>query len=190
VGAFTKHHPEVSIALKIGDTGEIINNILAGAIEFGIVGAQAGEKELSQEPLVEDDMCLVIPTDHRWADRQRVNLEMLRAEPFIVRERGSGTLKSLQLNLARQGASMDDFKIVAEMGSTEAVIQGIKSGLGVSILSRIAVSESLQGGTVQALAIDGLDLKRSFYLTRHKDRSPSPLGRTFITFLEENLTIP
>lgn len=188
VGAFTKRHPEVTIALKIGDTEAIINNILSGIIEFGIVGARAGEKKLAQDRLVEDEMCLLIPDGHKWTDRKKVTLKMLADEPFIVREPGSGTLKSLQMNLGHTGKSMENFKIVAEMGSTEAIIQGIKGGLGVSILSRIAVTESLHAGTLKALAIEGLNLKRSFYLTRHKYRSPSPLSRAFTEFLKENLT--
>lgn len=75
--------------------------------------------------------------------------------------------------------------IVAELGSTAAVIQGIKSRVGISILSPIAVAEDLKAGTVSALEISGVNLKRSFYLTRHKERSPSPLCKTFMAFINE-----
>jgi DNA-binding transcriptional LysR family regulator len=63
------------------------------------------------------------------------------------------------------------------------VIQGIKSKAGVSILSAIAVEEELQQGTLKALDIEGLELNRSFYLTTHKHRTPSPLSKAFIKFL-------
>ena len=82
---------------------------------------------------------------------------------------------------------MRDFNIAAVMGGTAAVVQGIKSKVGVSIISTIAISEDLQSGNLKALSVEGLDLKRSFYLTRHRHRSPSPLGQAFIEFLKEEL---
>jgi len=69
---------------------------------------------------------------------------------------------------------------MAEMGSTVSVIQGIKQNIGVSILSEIAVSEELKSGTLKSLVVDRLNLVRSFYLTRHKLRSLSPLGAAFL----------
>ena len=72
------------------------------------------------------------------------------------------------------------------MGSTEAVIQGIKSMVGISILSPIAVVDELKAGTLKALTIKDLNLKRSFYLTWHKDRSASPLGKAFMDFIKKS----
>ena len=109
-------------------------------------------------------------------------------EPFIVRERGSGTLKSIKLSLKEKGYASENLNIVAEMGSTEAVIQGIKSNVGVSILSTIAVAEELKAGTLKALTIKELNLKRSFYLITHKQRSASPICKAFISFLEKEFT--
>jgi DNA-binding transcriptional LysR family regulator len=106
-------------------------------------------------------------------------------EPFIVRERGSGTLKSIKLSLKEKGYTSENLNIIAEMGSTEAVIQGIKSNVGVSILSTIAVAEELKAGTLKALTIKELNLTRSFYLITHKQRSPSPLCKAFIKFLKK-----
>jgi DNA-binding transcriptional LysR family regulator len=104
-----------------------------------------------------------------------------------VRENGSGTLASIQLSLASRGYTIEDLKIAAELGSTEAVRQGIKNNVGVSILSTLAVSEDLKIGSLKSIAVKGLQLKRSFYLTRHKYRSLSPLSRVFIEFLKKEL---
>jgi DNA-binding transcriptional LysR family regulator len=89
------------------------------------------------------------------------------------------------LSLKEKGYSSENLNIIAELGSTEAVIQGIKSKVGVSILSTIAVAEELRAGTLKALTIKKLNLKRSFYLITHKRRSPSPLCNAFIIFLKK-----
>ena len=133
-------------------------------------------------------MRLIIPADHHWAIEKRVSLSMLLTEPFIIREQGSGTLKSLQQSLANKGHHIEDLKVVAELGSAQAICQGIKSNAGVSILSTLAVSEDLEAQNLIALEVDGLNLKRNFYLTRHRYRSPSPLSQAFVQFLEQKLS--
>jgi DNA-binding transcriptional LysR family regulator len=154
---------------------------------MGVVGAQSGEKKIFQEKLIEDEMRLIVPENHTWARKKIIPLDLLLTEPFIVRENGSGTLTSIQLSLASEGYTIEDLKIAAELGSTEAVRQGIKNNVGVSILSTLAVSEDLKIGSLKSIAVKGLKLKRSFYLTRHKYHSLSPLSRVFIEFLKKEL---
>ncbi len=187
VGTFSEHYPDVFISLSISDTEKIINDTLSYELELSIVGAKIKNKNILQEKILEDEMRLIIPADHKWSKKKRINLKMLLEEPFIIRERGSGTLKSIQNSLADKGRSIEDLKIIAEMGSTEAITQGIKSKVGVSILSAIAVEEELKLGTLKALDIEGINLKRSFYLTRHKYRSVSPLCLEFINFLKKEM---
>ena len=185
IGAFTTVYPEVTISLVIGDTDQIIQDVLSGSPEFGIVGAKTSNKNIYQEKLIEDEMRLIVTSDHKWANEKHVSPDWIFKEPFIVRERGSGTLKSIKLSLKEKGYSSENLNIIAELGSTEAVIQGIKSKVGISILSTIAVAEELKAGTLKALTIKKLNLKRSFYLITHKQRSPSPLCNAFINFLKK-----
>ncbi|MBU0987716.1 MAG: LysR family transcriptional regulator [Proteobacteria bacterium] len=189
IGAFTNQHPDVTVALIIGDTKKIIEDTLSGELEAGVVGAESSDKRIVQNKLIEDEMQLIVPADHKWADKNHIKLEMLFKEPFIIREHGSGTLQSINHSLMKKGYTKEDLSVIAEMGSTQAVIQGIKSKLGISILSTIAITEELQAGTLKALAVQGLDLKRSFYLTRNQHRSTSPLCKAFIKFLENKFII-
>ena len=189
VGAFKSIYPRVNISLIIRDTAEIINSVLDGEIDLGIVGAVSDDNNIFQEILIEDEMCLVIPANHPFHDQKRIKVSQLLAEPFIIREKGSGTLKSIQLSLKTHGYQIEKFNIVAEIGNTAAVIQGIKSGIGVSILSRIAVAEEIASGALKALTIEGIDLKRNFYLTRHKLRTGSPINNAFIQYLKNTLSL-
>lgn len=186
IGAFTQSYPEVTISLHIGDTDKITQDIVSGIIELGVVGAKSSDRNITQDKLIEDEMQLVVPADHKWAKTKGVKLKEIFKEPFIIREQGSGTLKSIQLGLSEKGYGIGDLNIIAEMGSTTAVIQGIKSKVGISILSPIAVREELKSQALKALTIQGLNLKRSFYITKQKQRSTSPLCNAFIEFLKKN----
>jgi DNA-binding transcriptional LysR family regulator len=188
MGAFKKRYPDVKISLQIGDTQKIIEDVLSDRLEMGIVGAKSPDKEILQESLIEDQMGLVLAGDHRWARQKNVDLKSLCTEPFIIREKGSGTLDSIQHNLMRCGHTLEEFNVVAEMGSTAAVIQGVKNHLGVSILSAVAVQEDVRNGSLQTIGIQGLNLKRSFHLTRRRNRTASPLCRAFVDFIRSELS--
>lgn len=187
IGAFTRQFTDVNISLVIGDTRSVIEQVLSGDLEMGVVGARSSSKKVVQDRLVSDEMRLVVPAGHQWAGKKQIELDRIFKEPFILREKGSGTLKSIEKSFAKQGASIEDLAVVARIGSTEAVRQGIKSGMGVSILSPIAVREDVKNKVLDTLSINGLDLSRHFYLTRHNHRSESPLCRTFINFMKEKL---
>ncbi len=185
IGDFLKKYKNVNITVIIGDTEQIINDILEYRLELAIVGATTDLKQIKQKKLIEDEMGLIIRSDHKWASRDHVSIDMLLSEPFIIREQGSGTLKSIQNSFSKINRDISSLNIIAQLGSTAAVIQGIKSNVGVSIFSTRAVKEELAAGTLKALSVKGVDLKRNFYLTTHKDRTASPLCRAFTDFLEE-----
>jgi DNA-binding transcriptional LysR family regulator len=188
IADFKRTYPDVIISVVIGDTDHIIEGVLEASLELGIVGARAETRKIVQEKLIEDEMRLIVPSAHRWAGKKRVSLKRLVSEPFILREQGSGTLRSLGQSLSECGYSIEDLNVVAELGSTQAICQGIKTGTGVSIISKLAVAEDLEAGKLDALEVEGLGLKRNFYLTQHRYRSRSPLCKAFVKFLEEKLS--
>ncbi len=179
IGKFTRIHPQINIHLEIGDTRNIIQYILDGKLELGVVGAKSNDINIIQKKLVEDQMCLTVPVGHKWFGKKSVPMEALFNEPFIQREDGSGTLKSLTLSMQKRGYDIHNLNTAAIMGSTEAVRQGIKNHVGISVVSAIAVADDVRSGTLATLDIDGIELRRCFYLTRHKIRTPSPLSISF-----------
>lgn len=184
IGSFIKRFPEVTLSLEISDSEKIVSDILEGSIELGVVGAVYSHKHLAQGALIKDRMRLIIHKDHKWNSQGSITPSMLKDEPYIAREPGSGTFKSLKNSLKESGIDPAHLKVVATMGNTAAVCQGIKSGLGVSVLSTNAVEDDLKRGTLKALDIEGVDLSRHFYLTTHKSRTLSPLSDTFMNFLK------
>jgi DNA-binding transcriptional LysR family regulator len=127
---------------------------------------------------------LAVPGQHPWARRKAVSLQELRQAPFILREEGSGTLKILDDYLRK--ATQDSSKILnvtARFGSSTAVKEGIKAGLGVSILSARAIDTEVKAGLLRALKVKGLLMSRTFYLIRNKLRIASPACQAMLDFL-------
>ncbi len=185
LGKFKQAYPQVTVTLIESDTAGIIQDTMEGRVELGIVGAKAREIQLVQEKVMDDKMYLIVPKGHKWAAAGHVKLEELIKEPFIMREPGSGTRKSIEHVLDKSGHWSGQLNVVAEMGSTEAVRQAIKAGVGVSILSECAVGDELAAGTLKKVGINGISFQRAFYLIIHKHRTQSPLCHAFAKFLKE-----
>jgi len=127
---------------------------------------------------------LIVSAAHPWHGRQRVTLEELRGEPLLLREQGSGTRAALEAALGAAGTDIGAFRVVGEMGSTQAIKQAVKAGVGVSLVSRRAVEEECRAGSLWCLRVQDLAISRAFYLATHRERSRSPLAEAFRGFVE------
>jgi DNA-binding transcriptional LysR family regulator len=129
-------------------------------------------------------MVLIAPPGHSVADSGSVDLATLQDEYFVVREKGSGTRLMTEKALNQAGLpGFSSFRVVAEMGSTEAVRQAVKAGIGLAIVSERAVEEDVAHGLLVSIALKGIDLTRKFYLVWRRRRTLSPLARDFMEFI-------
>jgi DNA-binding transcriptional LysR family regulator len=184
LGKFIKKYPRVKPILRIGDSAGIVEEVLDGKVEIGFVGFKNADSRLSFDKIWQDEMVLTVPKSHPWSRRKFVQLADLRAQNFISREHGSGTLDSFRHLLARKRPSADELLNVAmELGSTAAVKEALISGCGISILSRISISRELADGILVAVAIRGLKMERDFYEVCYKQRPLSPVAQAFRKFL-------
>ena len=184
IGSFNEKYPSISVVLTVADTREIESRVLEGTLELGVIGSKGSHKRLRYQELWKDELVLAIPAKHRWAKKEVVSMAELLEEPFIMRERGSGTLKSMEASLRDpESKAAGSLQVVARFGSSTAVKEGIKAGLGASILSARAIDTELKTGILKALRLKGLPMHRSFYLARDRRRIASPLCQAMIDFL-------
>jgi DNA-binding transcriptional LysR family regulator len=185
LGAFIRKHREVKPILRIGDSAGIVEEVLDGKVEIGFVGFKNADVRLSFDKIWQDEMVLTVPKGHPWSRRKFVQIGDLRAENFISREQGSGTLASFRHLLARyRKSSADLLNVAMELGSTAAVKEALISGFGVSILSRTSIKRELAEGILIEVPIRGLKLKRDFYEVCYKRRPLSPVAQAFRSFLK------
>lgn len=182
--SFKAHHPAIQATLKIAGTAVVAGDLLDGNLELGLIGAPWKDPRLECSELFGDELVLAVHAEHPWSKRRAIAPEELADEPFILRENGSGTRMVMSQALKESGFDPARLTVVAEMESTEAVRQGIKAGLGISILSFLAVEEDVRWGSLMTVPIKGVCMERSFYLIRRKNRQLSPLGLAFFRHLQ------
>jgi DNA-binding transcriptional LysR family regulator len=185
LGTFVKKYPGVKPILRIRDSAGVVEDLLDGKVELGFVGFKNDDTRLTFAKMWKDEMVLAIPKNHPWSRRKSIQLKELKAEKFIARESGSGTLDSVMELLSDSRKPPEEvFNISMELGSTEAIKEALKAGFGVSILSRISIRHELAEGTIVEIPIRGLTMKRDFYEVFHRRRPLHPIAQAFRAFLK------
>ncbi len=185
---FRKRYPHVTVRLEIADTNKVHQGVLDGLYELGVAGYRSKDSRLFHEDLWEDELVLAIPADHQWAGRKSISIEDVMKEPLILREEGSGTQKSLE-DYFRQakGHNIDAFRVSARLGTSTAVKEAVKAGLGAAFLSHHALAAELEQGVVKVLRLKDRRITRRFYMIRDKRRTASPLCEAISSFLIETV---
>lgn len=183
IGRFKKTHPNITVTLKIGDTQDIIDMIMDGIVEAGVIGSIADDKRIECREFSKDELVLVASSRHFKGIKNQIGIKDLKNIPLIVREKGSGSRKTLEDVLKKNGVNMNELNIAAEVGSTEAVKQSVRAGIGASFLSLFAVKNEIPRKILRKISIKGFHVSRHFYIATNKARAISPICRSFIKTL-------
>jgi DNA-binding transcriptional LysR family regulator len=173
IAAFRKIHPKVRITAVTGNTDGMLEALVMGRIELALIEGPEQRKDLRIEPFMEDHMVLVVPPSHEWAG-QEVTPAMIKNEPLLMREYGSGSRRVIEQALAAKGVKAKDTQISMEFDSTEALLSAAAVGLGVAFVSRWAVRNQLALGTLKLAYAKELKLSRWFSLAIAS--GPEPRG--------------
>ena len=178
---FRKKFPSISFQILISDSKGIIENISRHELLLGIVGAKLGNEHIKYMPFIEDEL-IVVSSPHLSKNRMMTLQELLKF-PMVLREEGSGTRKETEKFLANKGISLENVHIAGVFGSTDAIKQAVKAGLGVSILSKFSVADELKYKILEEIKLTDIQMKRRFYIVTHKKRTLPRLYETFLNYI-------
>ncbi|MBY0204493.1 DNA-binding transcriptional LysR family regulator [Paenibacillus intestini] len=185
LGPFAKQYPDISIVMKVMNTTQIMDEILKHQLNFGLIEAPVNHPDMIVEPVMQDELKLIVPAGHDLAGRGKVNLEEVMNYPFVLREEGSGTRQVMEGQLQKKKIDPNDMNVVMELGSTGAVKSAVEAGVGITMLSPSSVQHELALGLVHIVDIRGLEFKRQFYAI-HLKSSLLPLSAVaFLGYLRQ-----
>ena len=183
LGQFRRVYPGIQLELIIANTRSIVQRILSGEIDLGVVGERPHQHsdELEMIDYVEDEIVLVAAPDHPIAQLSSLTAQRVVSEGLIVREAGSATRQTAERHLESLGAFP---QIVLELGSNQAVKQAAAAaGGGIGVVSRLGVAAEVMAGMLTVLKVKGWNCRRPLTLVYPKDRYLSPAQRAFRVFL-------
>jgi DNA-binding transcriptional LysR family regulator len=178
---FAEAHAEVTVDLSISDTQTIVDRVARRELELGIVGATPRNRSVVYEAFFRDEVILVCPPRHRYAE-QTVTLDDLRGEPLIIMQEGAGVRQVIEDELRKSGTRLRDLDVRLELGLQESVKSAVEAGHGVTFISRTAVEPELAAGTLAAARVKGLEPSREISLVRAAGRVATRVADAFVEF--------
>ena len=162
----------------VGGTSErIVEQILVGHLDVGIVSLPVEASDLTTETLRSDRLAAVMNPTHRLAGEKSVTVERLAAEPLILSEHGGNTRRLLDLFFEKHHLEPT---IIMELQRTEAIIKMVELGFGVTILPQGAVRTAVARGTLRAMPVQGLDVRWQFGVAYLKSDYIAPALESFL----------
>jgi len=182
VAAFRRENPRVEVSAISGNTDEILEALVAHRIQLAMIEGPGLRKDIHIEPFMEDEMVLVVPAGHEWADHT-IAIDDLKSAPLLMREFGSGSRRIIEIALKKCGLKKRDIKTTMELDSTEGLLSAVEAGLGVTFVSRWAVRNQIALGTLRLAHVKGLEVTRQFSLAYPSGPVPMGSAGVFRNFL-------
>ena len=174
---FSNRHPAIAMEVRVLNTRRCIEMVRTGSAEIALVEGPVEDPEVVSEVFGHDELVVVAAPDHPLARRRkRIPLERILSERLMAREIGSGTRDILDRELARRNLSWTPSM---EVESAEAIKRFVAAGLGLGVLSELAVAHEVDDGNLVRLRIEEFSLVRDLSVARSRIRSESAAGVAF-----------
>lgn len=184
LAVFGTNHPRVRVRAAVSDSAAVIGLVESGAASVGLVGRKGDDPHLEFRHLADDRIVVVTPPGHALGKKKRVTMRELAAHPLVLREAGSGLRHCFEKALERAGHSLSDLHVVLDLGSNEAIKEAVLRGVGVAVLSALAVRKEVATGRLLALEVQGVGCDREMFLVTDRRRVLPIPARLFVSLLE------
>jgi DNA-binding transcriptional LysR family regulator len=182
LGAFHLRHPGVALQLRVANRAAVRAHLLEEEVDLVIAGRPPEVEGLVAEPFLANPLVAVASPEHVLVGQGRVALTRLAEEVFLLREEGSGTRAAVEEVFEVAGIPL---KVGMVLGHVEAIKRAVAAGLGVSVLSVLAVRREKQYGTLAILDVEQFPIQRRWYIARLAERPLIASAEVFIAFLHE-----
>ena len=168
IARFRRMYPMVRANVIVTSRDSVIKKLASGEVALGISSRRIQHRDLEYEDFFGDEVILIVPVEHPWANFRRVYPDDLLDEPMILREESAGTIEVLKKGLLEHDISFDMLNIAMVLGNAEAIEMAVEEGIGVAFISRLAAARGIELGRAVEVKVEGMNLYRKIYLARNQ----------------------
>jgi DNA-binding transcriptional LysR family regulator len=182
LGAFRLQEPDLRVRVDVTHSPSVLRELRDGRADVGFVEGLDPLDGFRHRTLRDDELRLTVSAGHRWARRRTLRAAELGAEPYVAREAGSGTRSVADAALARAGIAL---RPTLEVASTQGVKRALASGDGFALLSPLSIADEVREGTLVAVRVADVDLRRRLVAVHLGRTPPTAVARRFWRWLGE-----
>jgi DNA-binding transcriptional LysR family regulator len=174
---FRAQHPQIELALAIGNTQQVAQALVDGEADLGFVEGHIDAGALAATTVGEDHLIVVVAPDHPWADGRPMAAADLLGGRWILREPGSGTRSAFEEDLRLAGVDPAGLDVMLSLPSNGAVRSAVLAGSCATAVSEFVVAPHLLAGLL--CKVNFIFPARSFHMLRHPARYKSKASLAF-----------
>jgi LysR family transcriptional regulator, low CO2-responsive transcriptional regulator len=182
IAPFCKMYPGVDVALEITNHERVLERLSENLDDLYIISKIPDRLDVVLHPFLENPLVVIAQKTHPLAQEKNIPISKLQNEPFIMRERGSGTRDAVEQLLTKHGVTV---KVRLELGGNEAIKQAIGVGLGISVLSRHTFTPEAALSGLTILDVQHFPIERHWYIIYPDNKQLSVVASTFFDFLQQ-----
>jgi DNA-binding transcriptional LysR family regulator len=154
---FRRRHPGIEVKLTTGGTPQILEQIRSGAVDVGLLTLPVDADDLTQVPVMREELLLVMPRGHPLARRRRIAPADLAGQRCVLFERGSSTRRVIDDMFHRERVTP---RIVMETENVEILKALVASGMGLTIAPYQSVVREVRAGALRCTRVAGVTMVR------------------------------
>lgn len=185
--AFRAIRPTTQFHVFQSDSQGVVDGLLRGAFDVGLIGAASHEEPLELTPFYADRMVLITPVNghfRRFSERGGMTLEEICQEPMLLREKGSGSKKCVSAYFEQMGVDEGTLTVTARLNDQEAIKNLVAGGLGISIISEKAAEDAVKDGRLLTFSLPEAGAKRMLYVACRRGAPVSAQTQRFLSFIK------
>ena len=182
VARFMREHPTIGLTLEVANTTQIARQVANFELDVGLIEGDVDQPDLETTSWRDDQLVVFCGAHHPLARKRALTDADLLSAPWIVREPGSGTRQAF--DRAMRGL-LPQLRVALTLGQTEAIKRAVEAGLGLGCVSRIALEDAFERGTLKPCRVPHRDFRRQFYFLQHKRKQRSPGVERWLAFCRE-----
>lgn len=180
---FHKKYPEVEIIVKTNYVDKLIEMMMHNEVDFiFIIDRELYHKEWIKPYLAKEEISFFTYFEHDFAKKEKVYIEEVLKEDFILTEKGISYRKELDEYVEKNHINFQPF---LEIGDTKIIVELIKRGEGVSFLPKIAVLEEIEKKKIKKINVENWDIVMWKQVIYHRNKYLTPQMNVFIKMLIE-----
>jgi len=180
LATFTQRFPTVTVSLDVTNRQALLLQLANNEMDMAVMGQPPDGLNLVAESFMENPLVVIAPVHHALTRKKAIPLARLADETFLMREEGSGTRIAMERYFETHGIKIQSGM---EMSSTEAIKQAVQAGLGLGVVSLNTVELELEAKRLKVLDVEGLPIRRHWYIVHRKDKRLSASAQAFKNFL-------
>lgn len=178
IAKFHEQYSNIQINITENGAARIVKSVEDGELDLGVAVLPIEERNLNVYPIVEDEMKLLVPTSHPYANRNCVSLHDLKDEKFIFYNEDFGLYHLIKKEFLKQGIEL---KILFKSSQWDFMVEMVAAKLGVAVLPE-PFCRLILHKEIRMIDIEPVILRKLAVITK-KDRYISYAARKFIDFI-------